>query len=214
MEKIKGLPLDCGIAAQTLPGQNESGDKYLVVQSPAGALVAVIDGLGHGQGAATAARIAAETLQQNAGESVIPLIRLCHQKLRDTRGVVMSLATFDPLESTVTWLGVGNVEGALLHRDAYGNVSREILSLRGGVVGDQLPNLTASILPVSRGDILILATDGVRSDFLNEMITGDPLQRMAENIIERHARGTDDALVLIARYSGPRKEAARGWVTE
>ncbi|MGH9729106.1 MAG: SpoIIE family protein phosphatase [Candidatus Acidiferrales bacterium] len=214
MEKIEGLPLDCGIAAQTLPGQVESGDKYVVIQSPDGALVAVIDGLGHGEDAAVAARIAAETLQENADESVIPLVRTCHERLRETRGVVMSIATFDPVESTVTWLGVGNVEGVLLHRDAYGTVSREILSLRGGVVGDQLPNLIASILPVSRGDTLIFATDGVRNDFLHAMMSGDPVQRLAENILEHHARGTDDALVLTVRFFGRQKEAARGWVTE
>ncbi|MGB7023838.1 MAG: SpoIIE family protein phosphatase [Candidatus Acidiferrales bacterium] len=214
MEKIKGLPLDCGIAAQTLPGQSESGDTYVIIQSSTGALVAVIDGLGHGEDAAAAARMAAETLQENDNLSVIPLFRMCHQKLRDTRGVVMSIATFNPMESTVTWLGVGNVEGVLLHRDSCGTVSQELLSLRGGVVGDQLPNLIASILPVSRGDTLVFATDGVRSDFLRGMMVGDPVQRTAENILAHHARGTDDALVLVVRYFGLQKEAARDWVAE
>ena len=214
MEKIKGLPLDCGIAAQTLPGQRESGDKHVIIQSSHGALVAVIDGLGHGEDAAAAARIAAETLQENDSLSVIPLFRMCHQKLRDTRGVVMSIATFDPIESTVTWLGVGNVEGVLLHRDSHGTVSQELLSLRGGVVGDRLPNLIASILPVSRGDTLVFATDGIRNDFVSGMTVGDSVQRTAENILAHHARGTDDALVLVVRYSGPQKEAARGWVTD
>ena len=214
MEKIKGLPLDCGIAAQTLPGQSESGDTYVIIQSSTGALVAVIDGLGHGEDAAAAARMAAETLQENDNLSVIPLFRMCHQKLRDTRGVVMSIATFNPMESTVTWLGVGNVEGVLLHRDSCGTVSQELLSLRGGVVGDQLPNLIASILPVSRGDTLVFATDGVRSDFLRGMMVGDPVQHTAENILAHHARGTDDALVLVVRYFGLQKEAARDWVAE
>ena len=214
MEKIKGLPLDCGIAAQTLPGQVESGDKYVIIQSSVGALVAVIDGLGHGEDAATAARIAAETLQENASLSVIPLFQMCHRRLHGTRGVVMSIATFNPTESTVTWLGVGNVEGVLLHRDSYGTVSQELLSLRGGVVGDQLPNLITSTLPVSRGDTLVFATDGVRNDFLSAITLGDQVQQAAENILAHHARGTDDALVLVVRYSGLQKEAARGWVTE
>lgn len=176
--------------------------------------MAVIDGLGHGEDAASAARIAAEALQENAGLPVIPLLRICHQKLRDTRGVVMSIATFNPMESTVSWLGVGNVEGVLLHRDSYGTVSRELLSLRGGVVGDQLPNLITSILPVSRGDTLVFATDGVRNDFVDGITVGDPVQRTAENILAHHARGTDDALVLVVRYSGLQKEAARGGITE
>ncbi|HEV2222650.1 MAG TPA: SpoIIE family protein phosphatase [Candidatus Acidoferrales bacterium] len=214
MEKIKGLPLDCGIAAQTLPGQSESGDKYVIIQSSVGALVAVIDGLGHGEDAATAARVAAETLQENARLPVIPLFRMCHRRLRGTRGVVMSIAMFNPTESTVSWLGVGNVEGVLLHRDSYGTVSQEFLSLRGGVVGDHLPNLIATILPVSRGDALVFATDGVRNDFLSGITLGDQVQHAAENILAHHARGTDDALVLVVRYSGLQTEAACGRATE
>jgi len=214
MEKIEGLLLDCGIAAQTLPGENESGDRYVVVQSPASALVAVIDGLGHGAAAAAASRMTAETVQENRDLSIIPLVRMCHQKLRNTRGVVMSVAAFNPAENTITWLGVGNVEGVLLHGDSRGMVSHEVLSLRGGVVGDQLPNLIASILPVSPGDTLIFATDGVRNNFLNGIMAGHSVQRIAEKILAHHARGSDDALVLVVRYSGLPKEAARAWVTE
>src|SRR5487761_64925 len=210
MEKIKELPLECGVAGQTLPGQNETGDKHVIVPSATGALLAVIDGLGHGREAATAARLAAEVLEENAGEPMIFLVRLCHEKLRETRGGVMSLATFNTAESTVPWMGVGNVEGVLLHRDSYGTVSREVLALRGGVVGDQLPNLIASILPVSRGDTLLFVTDGVRKDFLNGVTLNDPVQRIAENVLAHHARGNDDALVLVARYSGLQKEATRG----
>jgi len=211
MEKVATVALvDCGVAAQALPGQKESGDRHAIVQFDEGALVAVIDGLGHGVEAATAARLAAEVLEQNPQESVITLMRLCHKKLKPTRGVVMSLASFSANDATVTWLGVGNVEGVLLHRDAYGTVTQEVLPLRGGVVGDQLPSLVASIVPVSRGDTLIFATDGVRLGFADEL-KPDSAQATAQTILGRFARGTDDALVLVARYTGPQKEVPSGW---
>lgn len=210
MEKIKRLLVECGVAASILPGQTEMGDRHVFVQLKNGALVAVIDGLGHGQGAAAAARIAAAVLESSAKESVISLVRLCHEKLKATRGVVMSLAHFDSLENTITWLGVGNVEGVLLHRDRYGRVTREALPLRGGVVGDSLPQLVASIVPVTRGDTLIFVTDGVRPNF-TDGFKADSVQATANAVLANFGRGTDDALVLVARYSGPQKEVSGGW---
>jgi phosphoserine phosphatase RsbX len=209
MEKIKGF-VDCGVAAQALRGQEEIGDRHAFVQFDGGALVAVVDGLGHGADAASASRIATEVLERNAQESVITLVRLCHEKLKPTRGVVMSIASFNEIDGTVTWLGVGNVEGVLLHRDAYGTISQEVLPLRGGVVGDQLPSLIASIVPVSRGDRLIFATDGVRLGLI-EKLKAESAQATADALLASFARGTDDALVLVARYSGPQKEEASGW---
>lgn len=213
MEKVKSQLVDWGVAASTLPGQTETGDRHVFVQLKQGAMIAVVDGLGHGEGAARAAKIAAEVLERNAKESVINLVRLCHEQLKPTRGVVMSLARFNSADGTVTWLGVGNVEGVLLHRDGYGTVSREVLPLRGGVVGDQLPPLLASTVPVSRGDTLIFVTDGVRADFA-DALKPDSVQATADAILARSARGTDDALVLVARYSGPRKEVPGGRVPD
>jgi phosphoserine phosphatase RsbX len=209
MEKIKPLLLDCGIAASTLPGQTETGDRHVVAHFKNGAMLAVVDGLGHGHGAAAAAKIAAEVLERNAKESVIHLMQICHEHLKPTRGVVMSIASFDFAEATLTWLGVGNVEGVLLQRDAYGTVTHEVLPLRGGVVGDRLPPLLASIVPLSRGDTLIFATDGIRSNF-TDGLKPDSVQATASAVLTNFARGTDDALVLVARYSGSRKEGPGG----
>lgn len=209
MEKITAQVLDCGVAASALPGQLETGDRHIIAQFENGAMVAAVDGLGHGEAAAAAARIAVEVLEQNAQESAINLVRLCHEKLKSTRGVVMSIACFNSVEDTLIWLGVGNVEGVLLHRDGFGTVTQEVLPLRGGVVGDRLPPLLASIVPVSRGDTLIFVTDGVHPNFAKGL-RADSVQATAEAVLAHHARGTDDALVLVARYSGRKKEVTRG----
>jgi serine/threonine protein phosphatase PrpC len=199
MEMVEKPAIDWGAAALTLPGQTQSGDLYLVRYFPKGALVAVVDGLGHGEEAAAAAHIALQTLESGAEDSVISIIRRCHERLRSTRGVVMSMASFNAVDSTITWLGVGNVAGVILHRDAM-LPGRESLLLRGGVVGDQLPRLTASIIPVKRNDVLIFATDGIQSAFPEVLNLYDSPQQIADNILERYARRTDDALVLVARF--------------
>jgi phosphoserine phosphatase RsbX len=101
--------VDCGVANFVLPGQRESGDLHLVTGTEGRVLIAAIDGLGHGEGAATAAKTARSTLQERADEPIVSLVRCCHEKLRRRRGVVLSLAAIDTSHGVMTWLGVGNV---------------------------------------------------------------------------------------------------------
>jgi len=195
-------PLDWAVAVRTLPGETESGDLHLVTPAPDGVLVAVADGLGHGGEAAAASRAAVDLLQQFSEESLPALFRHCHRGLMNTRGVVMSLASFSPRDSTMTWLGVGNVEGTLFHADVTTRRRSSAMLLRGGVVGYQLPPLNPSTVSIQRGDTLIVTTDGIHSDFTQRLILSGPAQQIADRITVEHWKGTDDALVLVARYLG------------
>jgi len=193
--------LELGVATLALGGQTVSGDQHLVKAVPQGILVAVIDGLGHGREAALAAKTAVATLE-NALDyiSIITLVQRCHESLAQTRGVVMSLALFNETDHTMTWAGVGNVAGVLLRADPATNPAQENLLLRGGVVGFQLPGLTAAVIPVMPGDLLIFATDGLDGNFSNGVSVNEAPQRLATRILAQHGKGTDDALVLVARW--------------
>jgi phosphoserine phosphatase RsbX len=193
--------VECGSAGAGLDG-GESGDVHAVVPFDHGVLVALIDGLGHGVEAAVAANEAARVLRERAGEPLPELLQACHEALRRTRGAVMSLACFDGRRSSMAWAGVGNVEGFLLRASGAAQPPRESIGLRGGVIGFQLPSLRASVLPVSAGDTLVLATDGIRSGFAADLDARGTPQQIAEAIFRRHARGSDDALVVVARYLG------------
>lgn len=201
-----GALIEWGAAERPFPGETESGDGFLVKSIPEGVLVAVVDGLGHGRDAAAASEIAVATLEAHAHEEIIPLVNRCHKALKRTHGVVMSLASFNTSQSMMTWLGVGNIEGMLLR--AGRSSPRETLLLRGGVVGFQLPPLRASRLPVEVGDRLIFATDGIRSGFAEELfrkassLWEETPRRIADHILARFGKTTDDALVLVAHYLG------------
>jgi negative regulator of sigma-B (phosphoserine phosphatase) len=218
--------LEWGAAARALPGESESGDRYLVSAVPDGVLLAAVDGVGHGSEAALAAKAAIETLERHAREPVDALIKRCHKALQPTRGAVMSLAAFSARDHGLTWIGVGNIAGFLLPANPA-RVQRTLL-LRSGVVGAQLPPLQAATLPVDAGDMLIFITDGVGGDFLSS--TGsfigfslepsvvasmrqadryailastrrdDSLQTIADRILARYGKDTDDALVLAVRF--------------
>jgi serine/threonine protein phosphatase PrpC len=203
MKSNHDVPIEWGVAGQKLVGMDESGDQYFVeLFSPRSILVAVVDGLGHGPKAAVVAKRTVATLEGHAHHPLTFLLERCHKSLRGTRGVVMSLAAFDS-KGKMTWLGVGNVEGVLLRAGASTTPRRdERLVLRGGIVGYRLPRLRPVTLPVDRGDILIFATDGLRSSFTRVEDKRGSAQEIADRIFEQHHRGTDDALVLVARYLG------------
>jgi hypothetical protein len=210
--------VEYGVANYALPGQDESGDHHLVCCNRNGILVAAIDGIGHGEEAAIASKAAATLLRICANEPIISIVEQCHEKLRATRGVVLSLAFIEPQHGMMTWLGVGNVQGVLMRSDAKNGNGQESLLLRAGVVGSQLPALQATVLPIVRGDTLFFATDGVRGDFSVTLSARENPQRAADRILEQYRSGNDDALVLVARLTGivhedrnaKRNKAARG----
>ena len=200
METLASSTIEWGVASRALPGQSTSGDRSVVKSFPDGVLVAALDGVGHGEEAAIAATVAGAILEAHAAEPVTALVRRCHEALRARRGVTMSVASFNVSCGLVTWLGVGNVEGVLLRRGFTRAKAEVPLLLRAGVVGLQLPLLDAQVLPVSAGDTLLFATDGIDSNFARGSVLDCAPQKAAEKILARHGKTTDDALVLVARY--------------
>jgi hypothetical protein len=198
------------VATRALAGQRVSGDGHLVTSFPEGVLVAVVDGLGHGEDAVTAANLALAVLKEDAGASIVALMQRCHERLKGARGVVMSLASVSARDGLMTWLGVGDVEGMLLRGAPDADPPRESLPLRGGVVGYQLPPLRTNVLPVMPGDVLIFATDGVCGSFVQEPLLRNPLirrsqdgpRKLADYLLSHYGKATDDALVLVAQYLG------------
>lgn len=203
MEAMSTQPLDWSVASRNRAGEKESGDRCIVVTQPAGALLAVADGLGHGAEAARAADIAVRTVERFATDPLAEIVRHCHETLQRSRGVALSLARWDAQGRILSWVGVGNVEGVLLHGD--GGSQRPVshrLMLRGGVVGVRLPTLQVSPLTVPGQALLILATDGIAGAFEQGVGLLEKTKSLADQIVARHGRDTDDATVLIARLEG------------
>lgn len=196
--------IEWGVAMQAAPGEARMGDRHVARLFPHGALMAVIDGLGHGQGAADAADIAAATLEEHPSDAVDVLFKRCHERLKRSRGVVMSLASFDLAHNTMTWLGVGNVRG-IFTCTTLNAPTREWLFLRGGIIGYNMPSLRPIVMPIGPGDMLIFATDGIRSTFAEPSSQANPPkmqggpQFIADTILAQHGRKTDDALVLVVQ---------------
>jgi hypothetical protein len=163
--------------------------------------VAVIDGLGHGSAAAVAAQRAIESIRSSVSDPLEVIIRACHQALLGSRGAAISMARIDTGAESLTWIGVGNVEGIVLNPVAFSPPfwQSDALVARGGVVGYDLPSLRPATLPFKPGSFLVFATDGVKPGFGAEMRAGQRAQDAADHILASCRRGTDDALVMVVQ---------------
>lgn len=195
--------IEWAVQTYTLPGQSECGDRHAVVADDRRTLVAVVDGLGHGRPAAAAAVKAVNIIREyGSGESLTSLVERCHAGLQEGRGAVMSLATLEGGNRVLTWLGIGNVRGELRRNTMEFTRKPESLLLRGGVVGRYLPRLCPATVPLARNDLLMLATDGIAEDFAEDVRPEWDPQRIADDVVARYGKQTDDALVLVARFVG------------
>ena len=192
--------LELGIAERALPGEPRSGDRAVLVHYDGGALVAAIDGLGHGVDAADAADAAAAVLSAHPDEEPARLIEDCHRALARTRGAVMTLAWFDLVGKSMIWTGVGNVEGRLVHANAGPRAPTHGALTKGGVVGYNLPSIKVTGTDLDDGDVMVLATDGIDSGFARAITSGGSAQDIADRILRDHGKASDDALVVVVRY--------------
>lgn len=190
--------IEWSVAARAIPGEDVSGDAHVVKATARGALLAVIDGLGHGFHAAVAARKASESIERWAEEPLQRQVARCHEALAATRGVVLGIASVDAVAGRMEWIGVGNVEGSLVRRSP----PNESMVSRAGVVGIRLPTLHVTTHAIAPGDTLAMATDGIRADFGKEVSTIATTEGIAQGILKAYGKDTDDALVLVARYLG------------
>ena len=100
------------------------------------------------------------------------------------------------------WTGVGNVEARFMRAGDGPDARYDSPVVLGGVVGYNLPQVRVSTIPLEPGDAVVLATDGVAADYSASIASGSrPAARRAD--LERHGKGTDDALAVVVRYLGP-----------
>ena len=183
----------------------------MLVPVPGAVLVAVIDGAGHGPPAAHAARCAAtvfERLATSGATDVEGVLAQCHVALKGTRGAAISLARLSCSQSTMTWVGLGNVEGRLCASRYTGFRRDASLRLFSGAAGHDMPPVTAATLPLRRGDLVAFASDGVAREFADRLDTTRAPAELAERILDDYWDDNDDAVVVVVRWLGARTGAA------
>ncbi len=205
IERVAQSGVEWGIAGRCRRGENTSGDLGVVALHRDGALVAAIDGVGHGSEAALAAGRAGEVVRETGSQDLVLITKRCHDALRGTRGAAISLAFISARRSTMTWLGVGSVEGRVLSGDPSALRLKDSLALRNGVPGHELPGLRTATVDIRPGDLLVLATDGIDTGFGESLDVSGSTEAISERVVAGHGRPTDDALVVAVRFLGVRR---------
>ena len=197
-------PIEWARAGRPLPSEYTSGDRGIAVDLDGeAALFGVVDGLGHGPAAATAALRAVDVVKGASSERLEVLLQLCHRMLEGTRGVAMTLARVDFAASTLEWTGVGNVTAELVAKAPTGLHVRSSVRLTAGIVGYRIPEIKpAQVVSIRPGDLLVMTTDGIDEDYLEHIDFAASATIIAEELLGKHARETDDAMVLTARHRG------------
>ncbi|BCZ22432.1 SpoIIE family protein phosphatase [Mycobacterium senriense] len=197
-------PIEWARAGRPLPSEYTSGDRGIAVDvGGEAALFGVVDGLGHGPAAAEAALRAVDVVTRAGSERVEVLIQLCHRVLVGTRGVAMTLARVDFAANTITWTGVGNVTADLVAKVPTGIEIRSSARLIGGIVGYRIPEIRpAQVVPMRPGDLIVMSTDGIAEDYLDHIDFSATAVAIAEGLLGKDAKETDDAMVLAARHRG------------
>jgi hypothetical protein len=101
------------------------------------------------------------------------------------------------------WIGIGNVTADLVAKRPTGVEVRASALLAGGIVGYRMPpTLSPHRVPITAGDLLLIASDGIAEDHLRSIDFGAPAVTIAERLVGQYGKETDDALVLAARHRG------------
>jgi len=186
-----------GIVHRPKSGHSISGDAYLIKEGEEATLVCMVDGLGSGEAAAEAAQAAIRCVEVSSTLPLSDIMAKCHQALKGTRGAVMALMRINSAESTITFVGVGNIGIHVRSTALIKPISKN------GIVGYRLPRLREFTYPYTPGDLFALHTDGISSRFTLDGALwtegAQDVQTLADEIARIFSKENDDVTVLVAR---------------
>ena len=193
----RGGPMVGGVSV-ALRGEDTCGDGWAIVSGGARLMVLVVDGLGHGEGAAEAARAAIAIFRAHASNaSPAELMERFHDGLRGTRGAAASVAELDRERRIARFAGVGNVAGAVV---ANGRL-RSMVS-HHGTLGHTVRKMSEFSYPWPERSTVVLHSDGVGTkwniDAYPGLIERDPML-IAGVLYRDFRRERDDATVVAVR---------------
>ncbi|MET7361717.1 SpoIIE family protein phosphatase [Streptomyces sp. NPDC005562] len=187
------VPSAPGALCLPADGEEASGDGYAIADHHGIRTLLVIDGLGHGPEAATAARRAERTFLADPAAPLVDLLTAQHKALRHTRG------------AAVTAL---RIAGNRAEHCSVGNVRTVVLSPRGvhhqltgqaGIVGYTLPAPRSRFVDLTPHTTVVVHTDGIDHRWAYDPTDARlklPPVLLAASLTHTHRRRRDDATIL------------------
>jgi negative regulator of sigma-B (phosphoserine phosphatase) len=185
-----------GICVRPLGGESVSGDACVEVPWSRGVIVALADGLGHGERAAVAANAFVACVAAGAELALEEMFARGHRALLKTRGAVATVARFDEARGQVEIAAIGNVAAQLAR--GGGRRSEHTIAMPG-VLGSAYRAVRPQVFSFEVGDLLLVCSDGVRARFDLDLVRALDVKAAAESIVRTNGKGTDDAACAVAR---------------
>jgi anti-sigma regulatory factor (Ser/Thr protein kinase) len=171
-----------------------NGDAYLVKEWNGKTLLAVVDGLGHGEDAAVASTKARQYVLENHTRDVEQIVSGLHTHLRGTRGAVAGLVRIDRMEHRLIFCGIGNIDVSIVAEPPMHPTSLD------GILGANARKIMRFGYTYDTLRAVVLYSDGVSGRFsLSDypLIYEQP-QFVAERILDKWGKRDDDATIAIA----------------
>ena len=184
------------IASASLPkeGESLSGDRVVVRRFAEGALVAVVDVLGHGPKASEVAELATHYLDRVDSPPRFGASRIIdglHGALKGTRGAAAMVCVVQG--ESIEGCGVGNVE-----LRAVGVVMPVVLT--PGILGAKVREYRAFSGRLSPGAHLFLFSDGISRHSPFHKLARLGVERACQTLIADHRHAHDDASAVVLAY--------------
>jgi len=179
------------------PGEHVCGDGWFCEHTPARTVALLVDGLGHGMGAAEAAQEAVATVRQRLSKSPAEILNYVHDALKKTRGAVAAVVEVCPREGRLTYAGIGNISASILSK----GISRSLISHNGtlGMTVSRVQEFRTEWTPDS---VFVMHSDGLHSkwDLLSYpgLISRHPAL-ICGALIRDFRRHRDDAGVVVLK---------------
>ncbi|NPV65823.1 MAG: SpoIIE family protein phosphatase [Anaerolineae bacterium] len=190
-------PLEFGAVCLPLSTETHNGDGWATWHTLDLSRVLVVDGLGHGPLAETAATETIRIFLANPDLTLARLVETLHTGLTHTRGVSLAVAEIDYARQVIHYVGVGNISGAIVFAEGQ----RGLVSL-SGTVGHTIRKAIEFTYPYSPGELLVLHSDGITRHWNIGRYPGlfhrHP-SLIAGRIYYDYARGTDDLTIWVGR---------------
>jgi anti-sigma regulatory factor (Ser/Thr protein kinase) len=187
--------LEFGAISLALDGQTECGDTWRIADNGRALALMVVDGLGHGPLAATAAQAAAAAFTKRPFDPPSEAMQRLHNALSGGRGAAAACALLNAGNSQVSYSGVGNISGSLVSTER----SRGMVS-HNGTLGAQMVRRQQFEYDCSPGDRNVMHSDGMSARWSLSSYPGLFLRHAAviAGVLYRdHARVRDDVTVLV-----------------
>ncbi len=195
-------------AVRARGGSRVAGDLATVVDGGDHVLLAIVDATGHGPAAHGVAHELIGRLRERFAAAddpgdVAALLRHLHEACIGTIGAAAGIAVVDTRDARLAYLAVGNVRAAVVGARPFTGVSRD------GVLGRRWPTPFVQRATLERGDLALLWTDGLPESLARTLRDrrhaphpGEAVARLADRLVETHARRHDDAACLLMRWHG------------